>query len=60
LVNPGLYFGEVLVFLANVVFFGEIDKIDYWLGGEEKKIINDFNLVMLVQLLKAMWERICK
>jgi len=34
----------MLVLLANVVFLGQIDEIDDWLGGEKEEWVDDFYL----------------
>lgn len=44
LVDPGLDFWEVFVFLADVVFFGEVYEEDYGFGGEEEEGVDDFDL----------------
>jgi len=33
LFNPGSYGGKMLVFLADIVFFREVDKVYSWFGG---------------------------
>ena len=38
-------FGEMLVFLSDVVFFGEVDEVDDWFGGEEEEGVYYFDLV---------------
>lgn len=38
-------FGEVFVFLADVVFFAEVDEVDDWFGGEEEEGVDYFHLV---------------
>ena len=37
-------FGEVFVFLADVVFFGEVDEVDDGFGGEEEEGVDYFDL----------------
>ena len=37
-------FGEVFVFLADVVFFAEVDEEDDGLGGEEEEGVYYFDL----------------
>lgn len=37
-------FGEVFVFLTEVVFFAEVDHVDYWFGGEEEERVDYFDL----------------
>jgi len=44
LFDPFGNLGEILVLLANVVFFAEVDQIDYWLGSEEEERVNYFDL----------------
>lgn len=36
--------GEVLVLLADIVFFGEIDEVYDGFGGEEEEGIDDLDL----------------
>jgi hypothetical protein len=36
--------GEVLVLLADVVLFREVDKEDDGFGGEEEERVDDFDL----------------
>ena len=42
-------FGKVLVLLANVISFAEVDEIHNRLGGEEEEGIYDFDLVMAIR-----------
>ena len=42
--DPFADFGKVLVFLAEVVFFGEVDKVDDWFSGEEEERVDYFDL----------------
>ena len=44
LFDPFSYFGEVFVFLADVVLFAEVDEVDDWFGGEEEERVYDFDL----------------
>lgn len=37
-------FGQVLVLLADVVLFAEVDEEDDWLGGEEEEWVDDLDL----------------
>ena len=37
-------FGEVFVFLADVVFFTEVDEVDDGFGGEEEEGVDDLDL----------------
>ena len=37
-------FGEVFVFLSDVVFFAEVDEVDDWFGGEEEEGVDYFDL----------------
>ena len=39
-------FGEVFVFLPNVVLFAEVDEVYNGLGGEKEKRVDDFDLVL--------------
>lgn len=38
-------FGEVFVFLADVVFFAEVDEVDDWFCGEEEEGVDHFDLI---------------
>lgn len=44
LVDPGLDLGQVLVLLADVVLFGEVDEEDDGFGGEELELVDYFDL----------------
>ena len=44
LFDPFGDFGEVFVFLADVVFFAEVDEEDDGFGGEEEERIYYFDL----------------
>lgn len=39
-------FGEVLVFLADVVFFAQVDEVDDWFCREEEEGVYYFDLVV--------------
>lgn len=45
LFDPLSDFREVFVFLADVVFFAEVDEVDDWFGGEEHEGVDDFDLL---------------
>ena len=42
--DPAADGGEVLVLLADVVFFGEVDEVDDWFGGQEEEGVDYFHL----------------
>lgn len=44
LLDPFGDLGEVLVLLADVVFFAEVDEVDHGLGGEEEERVDDLDL----------------
>lgn len=44
LVDPGFDLGEVLIFLADVVFLREVDEEDDRLSSEELELVDDFDL----------------
>ena len=48
LLDPFGDFGEVLVLLADVVFFAEVDEVDDGFGGQEEEGVDDFDLEFLV------------
>jgi len=52
LFDPFGDFGKVLVLLADVVFFAEVDKEDDGFGGEEEEGVDYFDLS--VQLADAL------
>lgn len=43
-IDPLLDNREVLVLLANVVSFAQVDKVDNWLSSEELEGVDDLNL----------------
>lgn len=43
--DPGGDGGEVFVFLADVVFFAEVDEVDDWFCGEEEEGVYCFDLL---------------
>lgn len=44
LFDPFGDFGQVLVLLADVVFFAEINQVDDWFCGEEEEGVDYFDL----------------
>lgn len=36
--DPLCDLGQVLAFLAEVVFHGKVDEVDDWLGGDEAQL----------------------
>jgi hypothetical protein len=44
LLDPGRDFRQVLVFLADVIFLGEVDEVDNGFCGEEEQRIYDLDL----------------
>lgn len=54
LLDPFGDLGEMLVLLADVVFFAEVDEVDDWFSGEEEEGVDDFDLGRL--LARFGWE----
>jgi hypothetical protein len=44
LLDPLCNFGKVLVLLADVVLFTQVDKVDNWLGGKQEERVYDLDL----------------
>jgi len=48
-------FGEMFVFLADVIFFAEVDEVDDWFCGEEKEGVYDFDLAFEFAGVSFLW-----
>ena len=40
----------MLILLSDVIFLAQVDQIDDWLGCEEEKRVDDFDLCILVSI----------
>jgi len=54
--DPFHNFAEMLVLLANVVFFTEIDEVHYWLCCKEEQRIDYLDLRYSCQLSSEMFD----
>ena len=55
--DPFSDLGQMFVFLPNVVFFGQVHKVDNRFGGEEKERVDYFDLGIR-NVLAILWKSI--
>ena len=44
LFDPFGYFRKMLILLADVILLTQVHKVHDWLGGQEEKWVDDFDL----------------